>query len=182
MNKRMKYIAIAALVVCMGAAYWLLQEGPLPEAPPEKIDPLPLSYIGNTLSEEKNGKKVWELTAEFIEIDPETNNTLLKNVKGVFYQQNGETVTMTAPQAIYDVKEKIVTITQRVKAVTSDGATLDANEVRWDSDRQKFDSEGDVKLTRGDTVLTGDKLESDSGFSKFKVTGNAHIVKGGKKE
>ena len=46
----------------------------VPEAPKvqnETSDSKVMSYDGNTISEEKDGHKIWELTAEHIEIDTE---------------------------------------------------------------------------------------------------------------
>lgn len=180
MSSKMKIMAVIGIIALVGLVYWVIQQERQPEKPDtQDNESINMSYIGNTISEEKDGKKVWELTAEFIEIDPETKNTVLKNIKGTFYQDNGETVTLTAPKAIYDVNNRNITITEKVKATTDKGATLDADQVIWDSKNEKLLGEGAIKITQGDTVITGDKMESNNGISKIKVMGNAHIVKGG---
>ena len=181
MNKNIKIITTITVLVFIGGLCWLFQgEKKIQQLDQEEETPLMMSYIGNTLSEEKNGKKVWELNADLIEIDPVSKNTILKNIKGVFYQNNGENITLTAPKAVYDVESRNITITEKVQAVSSNGATLNAEQVIWDSGQERFEGKGNIKLKQGDTIITGDKLESNNGFSKFKVIGNAHIVKGGK--
>jgi len=175
---------IAAVVIAVvGVLYWAFSEEIHIADPNKKVEEAPksISYAGNTLSEEKDGKKIWDLTAETIEIDPTTKNAVLKNIQGVFYQDNGQTLTLTAPQATFDNKSRDITISDQVNAKTSDGATFQAKTVFWQGEKQLFLGEGNVIVTRDDTVLTGDKLESDAGFVKVKVTGNAHIVKGGAK-
>lgn len=179
MSSKLKIMAVIGIIALAGIVYWMTQEGEESNKPDAGNEPVNMSYIGNTISEEKDGKKVWELTAEFIEVDPETKNTVLKNIKGVFYQENGETVTLTAPKAVYDVNSRNITITEKVKAATDKGATLDADQVIWDSKNEKLLGEGAIKITQGDTVITGDKMESNNGISKIKVIGNAHMVKGG---
>lgn len=183
MNKQIVGLIAAVLIAVIGVLYWAFSEEIHIQDPNKKADekPMAMSYQGNTLSEEKDGKKIWDLTAETIEIDPNTKNAVLKNIKGIFYQENGQTVTLTAPQATFDNKTRDITISDQVDAKTSDGATFKAKTVFWQGEKQLFRGEGNVIVTREDTVLTGDKLESDAGFVKVKVTGNAHIVKGGAK-
>jgi lipopolysaccharide assembly outer membrane protein LptD (OstA) len=67
----------------------------------------------------------------------------------------------------------------KVQATASDGTTFTANEARWSNTDQKVYGSGNVVLTKDDTVLTGDKIESDSNMEKIKVFGNAKVVKGG---
>ncbi len=183
MNKQIIGLIAAVIIAVTGVLYWAFSEEiHLPDQNQKAEEkPMAMSYAGNTLSEEKDGKKIWDLTAETIEIDPVTKNTVLKNIQGIFYQENGQTVTLTAPQAIFDNKTRDITISDQVNAKTSDGATFQAKTVFWQGEKQLFLGEGNVIVTREDTVLTGDKLESDAGFIKVKVTGNAHIVKGGAK-
>lgn len=183
MNKQRKYLAsIAVVVLVVGFVYWLFAEEAShipPATVTEENAAPPLSYIGNSIQEEKNGKKIWELNAEFIEVDQKTKNMLMKNIKGTFYQADNKTVTIEAPRAIYDVTNKNVMLSDGVQATSSDGAVLNADEVIFDRDKEIFNGNGHVKLTRGDTIMTGDKLEAFEAFSKFRVTGNAHILKGG---
>lgn len=183
MNKQVMSLIAAVMIAVAGVLYWAFSEEIHVQDPNQKVEekPMAMSYAGNTLSEEKDGKKIWDLTAETIEIDPATKNAVLKNIQGVFYQENGQTVTLTAPQATFDNKTRDITISEQVNAKTSDGATFQAKTVVWQGEKQVFLGEGNVIITREDTVLTGDKLESDAGFVKVKVTGNAHIVKGGAK-
>ena len=44
--------------------------------------------------------------------------------------------------------------------------------------RQKLVGEGNVRITKDDTIAVGDKIESTDGFQNFKLMGHAHITKG----
>ena len=63
------------LVVLIGAAVIILivwTVSTIPEPPPATPPEPPgstMSYDGNTLSEEKNGRKIWDLTADHIDVD-----------------------------------------------------------------------------------------------------------------
>lgn len=183
MNKQFTILLATVLIFVGGAVYWAFSAAPPPEpdAPPETEPPAALTYHGNTLSEEKDGKKVWELTADVIELDANANRTILKGVRGTFYQENGESLTLRAPEAVYEIEEKNIAMTGGATAVSSDGAELTADRMLWEGAAEKFSGEGNVRLTRGDTLLVGDKIESGDGFERVIVTGNARIVKGGAK-
>lgn len=180
MNKQIAVLIAAVAVIVLGLFFWAFNEGPpLPKAAVPEENPRPLSYAGNTISEERNGKKVWELTAEFIEIDTLNKNTILKNIKGTFYQENGEQITLTAPKAIYEDASKNIVISERALAAATNGTTLAADTLLWSNTERTFSGEGSIIIKREDAVIVGDKIESDSEFVKFKVSGNAHIIKGG---
>ena len=59
------------------------------------------------------------------------------------------------------------------------GATFAAPNVRWSGELRLFYANGGVKLTRGDTVITGDTLDSNVDLEKVKIRGNAKVVRGG---
>lgn len=180
MNKSVITLFLCTFLAVGGVLYWAFSNQP--QISVENVDDPAnnsLSYAGNTLTEEKDGKKIWELTAETITVDPVTKNITLKNINGVFYQDDGNNIHLTAPTALYDNKTHDITITEKVIATRSDGSNFTASQVLWQNSIQKFTGEGSVKVVKEDTVITGDKLETDAGMNKVKVEGNAHIIKGG---
>lgn len=180
--KKKAGMIIACIIILASGLYYFLKDEPLSQALPEEPkdqQTSKLAYVGNSIVEEKDGKPLWELKAEVIEIDVDTKNVQLKNLVGTFYQEKGGKIDITAPEAFLDSKTKDITMSIRVKATASDGATFTANEARWSSKEQKMYGSGNVVLTKDDTVLTGDKIESDSNMEKVKVFGNAKVIKGG---
>jgi len=175
-------IACSALLLAGGLYYFLKDEPLVPKAPVEveKVEQVStLSYVGNSIKEEKDGKPLWELGAETIEIDVTTKNISMKNIKGTFFQANGGKINITAPGATLDNKTKDIVMTGKVQAIASDGATFTAEETRWSGQQEIFYGSGNVVLTKDDSVMTGDKIESDANMAKIKVYGNARIVTGG---
>ena len=85
-------------------------------------------------------------------------------------------ITLTA---VYDNKTHDIIITEKVIATRNDGSNFTADQVLWQNSIQKFSGEGNIKIVQADTVITGDKMETDSGMNKVKEEGNAHVIKGG---
>lgn len=182
MNKKSYMLIVAILVFFVAGAYYLLKEESPAPAPAEVVNndqPRSISYSGNSIIEEKDGKRLWELGAETIEVDPNTKQAIIKNLKGVFYQDNGGKLEIVALQAVYDTKTHDIVMNGQVKAVSADGATFTAESARWAGENRRIYGSGGVTVTRDDTVIIGDRVESDANMQKVKVEGNARIRRGG---
>lgn len=181
--KKSTYLTIACIaLVLAGGLYYFVKDEPL--APPKQvqqsIDPGPsISFKGSTYVEEQDGKRLWELTAETIEVEVNSKNIILKNLKGTFYQDKGGKIDLVAKQAVMDNKTKDIHMDGDIKAVSStDGATFTAPQARWNAKERRMFGSGGITLTKEDTVITGDQLETDNNMEKVKVQGNALIRKG----
>lgn len=174
-------VAVLALLMAGGLYYFLRDEGaPAPQTG-ENTTSLPanMTFAGTSLVEQQDGKKVWEIESGVIEVDPNTKNVLLKGVKAVFYQPAGGKLELTAPAAVIDGKTRDIVLNGGIQASTSDGAEFKAQEVRYGADDHKLYGSGGVEVTREDTRLTGDALESDTDLIKVKIQGHARVIKGG---
>jgi len=180
-KKAYALIACVIIVLAGGLYYFLKDEGvtPPPTQAAKSEQPAIMSYSGNSIIEEQDGKRLWELSAETIEINPQTKQVQLKNVKGVFYQTNGGKIEIVAAQAVYDTTSRDIVMNGQVKAISSNGAVFTAREAQWAGKDRRFYGTGDVTMTREDTVITGDRIESDGNMEKIKVLGNARVRKGG---
>ena len=93
MNKSVMTLFICTFLAVGGVLYWAFSDNTQIHVQKEEDEAQKiLTYEGNTLSEEKDGKKIWDLTAETITIDPQTKNITLKNIQGVFYQDDGNNI------------------------------------------------------------------------------------------
>ena len=63
-----------------------------------------------------------------------------------------------------------------VRANSPKGETFYVKNLRYDGTRKKFFGKGDVKVTRGTSVLTGDRLEADPNLKTVLVTGHVQVV------
>lgn len=182
--KKTTYVMSACFMILLaGCLYYFLKDEPF--QPKETVveskveQATTLSYTGNSITEEKDGKRLWELGAETIDVDVNTKNVTLKNIKGTFYQDNGGKIEITAPVAFMDSKTKDISMSGKVHAVSSDGGDFTAQETRWSEKDQLFYGSGEILFKKNDTVMSGDKLQSDKNMVNIKLSGHAKILKGG---
>lgn len=187
MNK-MAYVSLAcALLLVIGGLYYFFREEPvLPDTVPAVEQTTPqaasnLTFAGTAIIEEKNGQREWELNAESIEADASGKLVSLKKLKGIFYQANGGKVDIIAQEGILDTKTHDITLQGDIKATSSEGTVFTAPQGRYEEQTKTFSGTGGITLTRGDTIITGDKIDADTNLEIVKVQGNAKVVTGGNK-
>ncbi|HWR44319.1 LPS export ABC transporter periplasmic protein LptC [Sporomusa sp.] len=182
------YLGIAfAVLILAGGLYYLFWGGTAgdsstdPQAAPAQAASN-LTFAGSSIVEEQDGKKLWELSADTIEAEPTGKVVYLNNLKGVFYQENGNKIEIIAKRAILDSKTHDISMQGDIKATASDGAVFTAAEARWSGDLKSFTGTGGVTLTRNGTIITGDNILTDANMEKVKVYGRAKVITGGKTE
>ena len=177
MSIRAKALAAVIAVLAAGLVVWAVAT--VPDAP--KIVPQPdkktMSYDGNTISEEKNGRKIWELTSEHIEVDVDTQDVTMQGITGHFYAEDGKVAELKAESGVYGGKSKDIKLTGGIVVTYSDGAILVSKEMEWKSQEEILTALGDVKSVRDDLLITADKIESSDSFNKVKAVGHAHLEK-----
>lgn len=182
MNKRKIVLYALIGVFLTGCLYYFFRsESTPPDAAltetPRKQEVL---FEKTSMVEEHDGKRLWELSAELINIDATAKKATLTNVKGVFYRDDGSSVTMIAQKGVADTASKEVVLAGEVTAVSSnDGASFSAPQVRWAGELRWFFAEGGVKFVKDGSIMTGDQLDSDVAMEQVKIRGNAKIVSGG---
>ena len=177
------WLAVIALGLFLaGGLYYFLRDEPLP--PPDTKtapgDNAVVTFTGTNFTEEENGKKVWDLTADKIEADNSHNKMIFHNARGIFYRDQDKPLNLTATRAILHTDTKNIELDGDVKAVSSaDGAVFTAPRVLWQGRERKFWGFDGITLTRGDTVVTGQEMEADAGMETVIVRGKARVKKGG---
>ena len=183
MSTRGKVIlSIAVLLfVCLGV--WVVRT--TPDAPPEQEEvelPKTMSYEDNVLSEERNGRRIWDLTSKTTVVDLETQDSELTGILGHFYLEDGRTLELTAKHGVYRQAQKEVLLDGDIAATMSDGAKLTSEKLEWHESDDLLAAIGKAKLTKDDLLAEGDRIESTNGFSHFRIVGHAHLVKGNKNQ
>ncbi len=178
MSKKGKLLLAAAVFFFALLVVWAVRT--VPEPPPIIKDDTPkvMTYDQNTISEEKAGKKIWELTAESTTVNVDNEDILMNVLTGHFYAEDGRIVTITADKGAYSHGSRDIWVTGNVKVTTSDGAELTADEFHWSAKEEKLTAKGNAKATKEDMKLTADEIESTDGFNIVKAKGKAHIEKG----
>ena len=171
MENKLKILLIALGIGFVALVVWVVRTTQV--EPPKTVE-----YEGNTISEEKNGVKIWELTADKFTIGVASNVAEMQNIVGHFYNQDGRTIELHANTGIYDGATKNVHLKGNVIVTTSEGAKLTSDNLEWSSVDEILTATDKVKISRDDVFMSGDKAESKDGFRHFKLQGRVHIIKG----
>lgn len=179
MDNKIKILAATGIILFACLVVWAVQT--TPKAPPqvEKVEPpKTMEYEGNTIVEEKDGVKIWEITSEKVRIDSTTQIAEFENVSGKFYQEDGKVVELTAKIGTYNQQTSDVHLEGDIEVVDGDGGTLTSKSLDWNGAEEILTANDDVKITKEDMQAFGDKAESKDGFKHFFLKGHARILKG----
>ena len=109
MEKKYKILIGVAVIFFVCLVTWVVRT--TPKAPPqhEKIEPpTVMEYEGNTISEEKDGKKVWEITADKMVMDSISQTAEIENIHGKFFKEDGKVMEITGDKGVYNQQTKDV--------------------------------------------------------------------------
>lgn len=182
MSKQQKLLIGLGLLLFVCVVIWAVRT--VPEAPakqPVETTSKTMSFDGNTIKEERNGKVLWELTSETMNVDVDTKAVDMTNLTGKFYGDDGRTLTLTAKHGTYkdgaDGKKDVL-LDEGVDIETTDGAALKCDKLVWNDAEGKLTADGNAYIQHEDMKATADKIESTNLFHHFRASGHAHIVKG----
>lgn len=183
MDKKIKILIGAGVIFFICLVTWVIRTTPKAPPPKEKIEPpTVMEYEGNTITEEKDGVKLWEITSDKIKIDSVTQLAEFDKVDGKFFQDDGKILTVTADKGVYNQQTKDIHIEGKVVLIDGDGAKLTSKKLDWNSKEETITATEDVKLFREDIRATGDMASSSDGFKHFFMKGNVRILKGVKND
>lgn len=177
MKKKITAIIALSAVLIGGFIWYISDEGPdiaqkVKEQTPDRM----MTYSGNVLKEEKDGKLIWEVTADNMQIDIETNAVKMQNMKGTFYRDDGTVTELSAKEASYNQKKNIIAMKGSIEASQSDGGKLKADQARYDGKKKHLYCDGNVEVNKDGYLVTGDHLVADQTSGKIRVDGNAHAI------
>lgn len=180
MDKKKRVLLVLLFAAAAGVIAWAVMTVPAPRQQEEQTsDSQVMTYDGNTISETKDGRKIWELTADHIEVDVNSQDARLENVVGHFYMADGRTVEVKADTGSYERAVGDINVKGNVAITTSDGAKLASDELKWTGQESVLAAIGNATASKDDMKANGDRIESADGFNKIRIIGNAHLVKGG---
>lgn len=183
MKIRGKMLAAIIGGLFVGLVVWVVAT--TPDGPPQidRVAPPPtMTYEGNELSEEVNGVRLWDLTAEKMVVDANTQLADLEKLVGHFYQADGRSIEFRAEHGTYNYSTHDINIEGNISVETSDGAKLTSGKLDWINADGLLAATENVVIIRDDIRATGDRAESTDGLKKFWLKGHAHITKGASDE
>ena len=184
MSTREKILALTGVIFFVCLVVWVVRTTPPPPPPMEKVaPPTVMEYEGNTITEEKDGQLVWELTCEKMRIDTLTQNVELDGISAKFYLRDKETGeekswSLAADKGVYYQTNKTIHVEGNVEVNNSDGAQLLSEKLDWFAETDMLVATGNVRITKDDMRAFGDMAYSDNALNKVGISGNAKLFKG----
>ena len=178
MSTREKILAGIAVIFFVCLVVWVVRTTPKAPPPIEKFEPpTVMEYEGNTITEERDGKIIWELTCDKMRVDSLTQDMELTNVRGKYYDDE-KVWSLTAARGIYDQTEKIIYVEGDVLIKNNvDASELRSEDLAWLSDEELLVAQGEVSVTNDDGAkLFSDKIEWFSAEEKIIATGNVKVL------
>jgi LPS export ABC transporter protein LptC len=130
-----------------------------------------------TLTYTNQGEKEWELEADRAEIYKREGKTIVQKLKIKFYDQGKITSILTAregelcsPAGDMEVRGDVVVTSEE------EGITLKTESLKWDAQRKKIVTDDFVRQEKGDTIITGQGLESDPELEKVVIKKNVKVI------
>lgn len=180
MSTRSKILLATVIIFFVCVVVWVVRTTPSEPPPIEKVEPpTVIEYEGNTITEEQDGKIIWELTCNKMRIDSLTQNVEIDGVKGKFYQYDDEDVKvweLTAATGLYYQVQKNILVKGDVVVTNSDGAQLKSDELEWLAEQGLITATGNIDLTNKDGAqLLSDELEWLANQELVSASGNVKI-------
>lgn len=177
MDNKIKYVIGVGAVLLVALTVWAVVTSPQPPEEPSEKKEVTMEYGRSTIREEKDGRLLWELTADVLQTEAKAQTVDLKNVAAKYYRSDGVTITLTAPKGRYIPGTQEVSLTGGVKGNTSDEMTLESDSLDWKAEEDRLTATGNAKITKPGMEATGDMIEASENFTDFTVKGNAKIVR-----
>lgn len=124
---------------------------------PRNID---VSLRTVTYSETRDGVRKWLLEAQQADVAQKDNNIFLNNPRfTVYLDHQPEIVILTAGKAVYNMKTRNITLTDKVTAVTNDRLQIDIDKIFYDAAHSFISSNEHVIVRHHTSTVEGDGLE-----------------------
>ena len=166
-NMKFKNIIILILIIflCSGKLFAEDKDSAQTENKAEKIT---LSGYG------EKGEKRWDLNSETADVNFEKNVKLV-NPDAVLYKDGNVDVKLKAKEGEYDRSTDNVHLRKDVVVEEKLGAVMQTNSVQWNAKTSLITSNEQVRITRENAVLTGDKVVIDRVKETGEVKENVKI-------
>jgi LPS export ABC transporter protein LptC len=177
-NKNFIVLGLLIAAIVAGGLYYFFREEPLEEIKQESVVTR-MAFSGSKLTEDQDGKRLWELNARVIEVDPKTRWIYMTDLTGLLFRVDGTQVHISAKNAVVDPQTRNLELIGSITMKGSDGPTFSADKARYVAKDRKIFATGSIRATRDDYVMTANELETDDKFETITIKGNARIIKGG---
>lgn len=143
---------------------------------PANVD---VSMEGARLTEEKDGKRLWELATTAAQYDKKRDVTVLQGITTVIFSERApKRTTITAASGEYDHSRKIMNLRGNVKAISDAPVmTFATDSIQYDTEKKLLTSKNDVAFKDQRISVKGRGLEysPETGFLRIMTKVQATI-------
>lgn len=169
----MKKLLVAVCLLLVGVGAWWgsglvtrwTQPRPQASAPPPAI-----AFRGVDLVEFSEGTKLWDLRAERVHYDPDSQVANLDGITARFWEGGRLVSTAVSPTAVLDSRTRDLRMRGGIRVDSAIANTqVRAEEVIWQAASQSLQAKGDVVFQRGPSRLEGPELWADRSLMKVRM-------------
>jgi len=125
---------------------------------------------GFTLTQTREGERLWVLSAVRGLVYEETDRVELETVRVDYFDDDGSVrSTLSANRGVLKRRTSDMEAHGNVIVVAKDGTRLVTERLTWNERTGKIESDRFVRVTQGDDVFTGVGLEADPDLKNIKV-------------
>lgn len=118
------------------------------------------------------GRKAWQLDAESARYFKGKEEILLEKVRAVFYDQEGETITLTGDQGKIMSNSKDMEIIGNIVATSTKGYLLYTDSLKYIMDQKKICTNDHIKITGERLKIEGEGLSMDISGENLSILRN----------
>lgn len=169
----MKKLLLAASALLVGLCAWwgggLIARWAMPRAQDTPPPPV-IEFNGVDLTEYSGGSKLWDLKAEAVHYDPDTQVASLKGILARFWEGGRIVSTAVSPTAVLDSRTRDLRMGGGIRVESTLANTqVRADEVLWQAASQSLQASGSVTFQRGASRLMGPALWADRSLMKVRM-------------
>jgi len=169
-------IFFCVITVISVTMIWTFKNGTVPALPQQALQQLSrpdFSFSEIVISEVAGPVKHWEIRAQSAVI--EKTQGRLKFISGTIFSKNRTVLTFQAPDAYTDLARSnftLYTVTANAKEPVPDPWKIVSRVLRWNSRKELFDAEGNVRIWNKTASFLADKLEGLISLQTFALHSN----------
>jgi len=156
---------------------------PQPAAPPEAEEEKPAlpEHVrlggGDFVLTAPEGGRLWQGSGKSFDWDTQAQTAVLTDAKGTFFEAGKPALEGAASRIRVDTKARVVYLDEGVQASSPvTGAAFSADRAEWRADEQKVYGQGNVKVVRGQSEASADRLVADTALKRVRLEGEGRPV------
>ena len=131
---------------------------------------------GNLVSTDAAGHKRWQIVADDVALARDGTRVRLQNVRAVFYNADGSSMTVTGGSGAYDTQSKDVQLAGDVHGVGTNGREIFADELSYSPASQLVTGVGNVRVLEERVIMYADRMTSNTRLGETRFFGHVHMT------